>query len=96
MTCANVNTADVGASRPVSAERPAPGAASFAPALFELFGEAAKGFSPTNIIRFLRGWESEYQAFQRRDLDGFERLHPTHSAIDIVHSIHAATSCLSG
>jgi ring-1,2-phenylacetyl-CoA epoxidase subunit PaaC len=35
MTCANVNTADVGASRPVSAERPAPGAASFAPALFE-------------------------------------------------------------
>lgn len=40
----------------------------FAPALFELFGEAAKGFSPTNITRFLRGWESEYQAFQRRDL----------------------------
>jgi putative transposase len=40
----------------------------FAPALFELFGEAAKGFSPTNITRCLRGWESEYQAFQRRDL----------------------------
>jgi putative transposase len=40
----------------------------FAPALFELFGEAAKGFSPTNITRFLRGWETEYQAFQQRDL----------------------------
>jgi putative transposase len=40
----------------------------FAPALFELFGEAVKGFSPTNITRFLRGWETEYQAFQQRDL----------------------------
>src|SRR5438105_1261673 len=40
----------------------------FAPALAELFGEAAKGFSPTNITRFLRGWEAEYQAFQQRDL----------------------------
>ena len=40
----------------------------FAPALAELFGEAAKGFSPTNITRFLRGWEGEYQAFRQRDL----------------------------
>jgi putative transposase len=40
----------------------------FAPALAELFGEAAKGFSPTNITRFLRGWEAEYQAFRQRDL----------------------------
>jgi putative transposase len=40
----------------------------FAPALFELFGEAAQGFSPTNITRFLRGWEVEYQAFRQRDL----------------------------
>jgi putative transposase len=40
----------------------------FAPALAELFGEAAQGFSPTNITRFLRGWEGEYQAFRQRDL----------------------------
>jgi transposase-like protein len=40
----------------------------FAPALAELFGEAAKGFSPTNITRFTRGWEAEYQAFRQRDL----------------------------
>jgi putative transposase len=40
----------------------------FAPALAELFGEAAPGFSPTNITRFLRGWEAEYQAFRQRDL----------------------------
>ncbi len=40
----------------------------FAPALAELFGEAAKGFSPTNITRFLRGWEAEYQAFRQREL----------------------------
>jgi putative transposase len=40
----------------------------FAPALAELFGEAAKGFSPTNISRFTRVWEGEYQAFQQRDL----------------------------
>jgi transposase-like protein len=40
----------------------------FAPALAELFGEAAQGFSPTNIARFLRGWEGEYQAFRQRDL----------------------------
>jgi putative transposase len=40
----------------------------FAPALAELFGEAAQGFSPTHITRFLRGWEGEYQAFRQRDL----------------------------
>ena len=40
----------------------------FAPALAELFGEAAQGFSPTNISRFTRVWEGEYQAFRQRDL----------------------------
>jgi transposase-like protein len=44
----------------------------FAPALAELFGEAAQGFSPTNITRFLRGWEAEYQAFRQRDLSAEE------------------------
>jgi putative transposase len=40
----------------------------FAPALFELFGEAVPGLSPTNISRFTRVWEAEYQAFRQRDL----------------------------
>jgi len=40
----------------------------FAPALTELFGEAAKGFSPTSIVRFKQVWESEYQAWRKRDL----------------------------
>src|SRR6266511_2174833 len=40
----------------------------FSPALAQLFGEAAQGFSPTNISRFTRVWEGEYQAFQQRDL----------------------------
>src|SRR6266508_4177511 len=31
----------------------------FAPALSELFGEAAKGFSPTSIVRFKQVWERE-------------------------------------
>jgi transposase-like protein len=40
----------------------------FAPALAELFGEAAKGFSPASIVRFKQVWETEYQAWQKRDL----------------------------
>jgi putative transposase len=40
----------------------------FAPALFELFGEAVPGLSPTNISRFTRVWEAEYQAFRQREL----------------------------
>ena len=38
----------------------------FAPALAELVGEAAKGFSPTNIVRFKQIWEQEYQSWQRQ------------------------------
>src|SRR6266851_4631444 len=40
----------------------------FAPALFELFGEAVPGLSPTNISRFTRVWEAEYAPFRQRDL----------------------------
>lgn len=47
----------------------------FAPALQELFGEAAKGFSPTSIVRFKQVWEAEYQAWQKRDLSGTEYLY---------------------
>jgi len=47
----------------------------FAPALAELFGEAAKGFSPASIVRFKQGWEAEYQAWQKRDLSAGEYLY---------------------
>jgi putative transposase len=40
----------------------------FAPALTELLGEAAKGFSPASIVRFKQVWEQEYQTWRRRDL----------------------------
>src|SRR6266849_3816748 len=40
----------------------------FAPALAELFGEAAPGFSPTSIVRFKQLWEQEYQSWRKRDL----------------------------
>lgn len=40
----------------------------FGPALEELFGEAARGFSPTNIVRFKEQWLAEYQTWQTRDL----------------------------
>jgi putative transposase len=40
----------------------------FAPALTELLGEAAKGFSPASIVRFKQVWEQEYQAWRKRDL----------------------------
>jgi putative transposase len=47
----------------------------FAPALAELLGEAAKGFSATNIVRFKQVWEQEYQAWQRRDLSEQEYVY---------------------
>ena len=47
----------------------------FAPALAELFGETAKGFSPTSIVRFKQVWEAEYQAWAKRDLSGTEYLY---------------------
>jgi transposase-like protein len=40
----------------------------FTPVLTELFGEAAKGFSPTSIVRFKQVWETEYQTWRKRDL----------------------------
>ena len=40
----------------------------FAPALAELLGEAAPGFSPTNIVRLKAGWEEEYRTWKQRGL----------------------------
>lgn len=40
----------------------------FAPALEELLGEAARGFSATNIVRLKESWEAEYQEWRERDL----------------------------
>jgi transposase-like protein len=47
----------------------------FAPALTELFGEAAKGFSPTSIVRFKQFWEQEYQAWRKRNLAGTDYVY---------------------
>jgi transposase-like protein len=40
----------------------------FQAALPVLLGEAAGGLSPTTITRLTAGWETEYQAWRRRDL----------------------------
>lgn len=40
----------------------------FAPALEELLGEAARGFSATNIVRLKEHWEAEYQEWRGRSL----------------------------
>jgi transposase-like protein len=47
----------------------------FAPALAELFGEAAPGFSPTSIVRFKQLWEQEYQIWRRRDLSACDYIY---------------------
>jgi transposase-like protein len=45
----------------------------FTPALSELFGEEAKGFSPAQVVRMKAVWEAEYREWKGRDLSG-ERL----------------------
>ncbi len=40
----------------------------FAPALEELLGEAAPGFSPTNLVRLKQVWEADYRHWKQRDL----------------------------
>jgi hypothetical protein len=40
----------------------------FVPALEELLGEAARGFSATTIVRLKQGWKAKYQQWRRRDL----------------------------
>ena len=40
----------------------------FQPALAGLLGEDAAGLSPTAIARLVKIWETEYEAFRRRDL----------------------------
>lgn len=47
----------------------------FAPALTELLGEAAKGFSATNISRFKQVWEQEYRSWRKRDLSGSDYVY---------------------
>ena len=47
----------------------------FAPALEELLGEAARGFSPTNIVRLKEGWEAEYHQWRERDLTGTDYVY---------------------
>ena len=47
----------------------------FAPALEELLGEAARGFSPTTIVRLKESWEAEYRAWRSRDLTGTDYVY---------------------
>lgn len=47
----------------------------FAPALAELLGEAARGFSATNIVRLKEHWEAEYREWRLRDLAGTDYVY---------------------
>lgn len=47
----------------------------FAPALEELLGEAARGFSATNIVRLKEGWEAEYRTWRQRELPGTDYVY---------------------
>jgi transposase-like protein len=47
----------------------------FAPALEELLGEAACGFSATNIVRLKEHWEAEYREWRLRDLTGTDYVY---------------------
>ena len=47
----------------------------FAPALEELLGEAARGFSPTNIVRLKESWEAEYREWRGRELRGTDYVY---------------------
>ncbi|MBI4179920.1 IS256 family transposase [bacterium] len=43
---------------------------NFGEALAALFGEGAKGLSPSVISRLKKVWEADYEAFRKRDLSG--------------------------
>jgi putative transposase len=47
----------------------------FAPALQELLGEAAQGFSPASIVRLKQAWEQEYAAWRKRELTDKEYVY---------------------
>ena len=47
----------------------------FAPALEELLGEAARGFSATNIVRLKESWEAEYREWRNRELTGTDYVY---------------------
>jgi transposase-like protein len=47
----------------------------FAPALEELLGEAARGFSATSIVRLKEQWEAEYREWRTRDLTGADYVY---------------------
>jgi len=47
----------------------------FAPALEELLGEAARGFSATNIVRLKESWEAEYREWRGRGLAGTDYVY---------------------
>ena len=47
----------------------------FAPALEELLGEAARGFSATNIVRLKEHWEAAYREWRLRDLTGMDYVY---------------------
>jgi putative transposase len=47
----------------------------FAPALAELLGEAARGFSPQSMVRLKSVWEQEYETWRKRDLSGVEYIY---------------------
>jgi putative transposase len=47
----------------------------FAPAMEELLGEAARGFSPTTIVRLKEVWKEEYHTWRQRDLMGSDYVY---------------------
>jgi transposase-like protein len=47
----------------------------FTPALTELLGEEAQGFSPASIVRLKSVWEQEYQTWKQRDLAGSDYVY---------------------
>ena len=47
----------------------------FAPALEELLGEAARGFSVTNIVRLKEYWEAEFHEWRARDFTGTDYVY---------------------
>src|SRR5581483_6376351 len=65
----------------------------FTPALTELLGEAAKGFSPASIVRLKSVWEEEYRTWKSRDLSGSDWVYVFADGVNFPVRLEADRLC---
>ncbi len=65
----------------------------FTPALTELLGEAAQGFSPASIVRLKSVWEGEYRTWKSRDLSGSDWVYVFADGVNFPIRLEADRLC---